>query len=88
MKKRIYLHLLLVGVVCILLTALVCAFAYWQTSKQETGYYLEQTASVLAGKPPGISGPYQQSQSGFTDYLGGGRRPGPVRFHEKCVGHG
>ena len=50
MKKRIYLHLLLVGVVCILLTALVCAFAYWQTSKQETGYYLEQTASVLGSE--------------------------------------
>ena len=50
MKKKIYLHLLLVGVVCILLTALVCAFAYWQTSKQETGYYLEQTASVLGSE--------------------------------------
>ncbi|WP_303813679.1 cell wall metabolism sensor histidine kinase WalK [Acidaminococcus timonensis] len=47
MKKRIYLHLFLVGLVCILVTALVCAFASWQTTKQQTLYDLQQTAQVL-----------------------------------------
>lgn len=47
MKKRIYLHLFLVGLVCILVTALVCAFASWQTTKRQTLYDLQQTAQVL-----------------------------------------
>ena len=47
MKKRIYLHLFLVGLVCILVTALVCAFASWQTTKRQTLYDLQQTALVL-----------------------------------------
>lgn len=48
MKKRIYLHLFLVGLVCILVTALVCAFASWQTTKRQTLYDLQQMARIMA----------------------------------------
>ena len=48
MKKRIYLHLFLVGLVCILVTALVCAFASWQTTKCQTLYDLQQMAQIMA----------------------------------------
>lgn len=48
MKKRIYLHLFLVGLVCILVTALVCAFASWQTTKRQTLYDLQQAAQLMA----------------------------------------
>ncbi|WP_071141624.1 ATP-binding protein [Acidaminococcus timonensis] len=48
MKKRIYLHLFLVGLVCILVTALVCAFASWQTTKRQTLYDLQQMAQIMA----------------------------------------
>lgn len=48
MKKRIYLHLFLVGLVCILATALVCAFASWQTTKRQTLYDLQQMARIMA----------------------------------------
>ncbi|WP_337464873.1 histidine kinase dimerization/phospho-acceptor domain-containing protein, partial [Acidaminococcus timonensis] len=48
MKKRIYLHLFLVGLVCILVTALVCVFASWQTTKRQTLYDLQQMARIMA----------------------------------------
>ena len=52
MKKRIYLHLLLVGLVCILITALVCAFAYWQSAKRQTMYDLQQSAAMIGEELP------------------------------------
>jgi two-component system phosphate regulon sensor histidine kinase PhoR len=48
MKKQIYLHLFLVGLACILITALVCAFASWQTAKRQTLADLQQVAQVMS----------------------------------------
>lgn len=48
MKKQIYLHLFLVGLACILITALVCAFASWQTAKRQTLADLQQVAQVIS----------------------------------------
>lgn len=59
MKKRIYLHLLMVGLVCILITALVCAFGYWQSTKKQTFYDLQKTASVLGEEITHTPAPYE-----------------------------
>lgn len=48
MKKQIYLHLFLVGLACILITALVCAFASWQTAKRQTLADLQQVSQVMS----------------------------------------
>lgn len=48
MKRQIYLHLFLVGLACILITALVCAFAFWQTAKRQTLADLQQVAQVMS----------------------------------------
>lgn len=48
MRKRIYLHLFLVGVVCIVATALICVFAFWQTTRQQILQDLSLTLSVLS----------------------------------------
>ncbi len=59
MKKRIYLHLLMVGLVCILITALVCAFAYWQSAKKQTMFDLQQSAAVLGEEVTHTPAPYE-----------------------------
>lgn len=58
MKKQIYLHLFLVGLACILVTALVCAFASWQTAKQQTLADLQQMAQVMGTELEHHSDPY------------------------------
>ena len=59
MKKRIYLHLLMVGLVCILITALVCAFAYWQSAKKQTLFDLQKSASVVGEEMAYTTTPYE-----------------------------
>lgn len=58
MKKQIYLHLFLVGLACILITALVCAFASWQTAKRQTLADLQQVAQVMGTEMEHYSDPY------------------------------
>lgn len=57
MRKRIYLHLLLVGVVCILVTAFLCAFTFWQTTKQRTLQNLMVSLAVLSREAEGSPHP-------------------------------
>ena len=70
MKKQIYLHLFLVGLACILVTALVCAFAFWQTAKQQTLADLRQVAQVMGTEMEHYSDPYvflQRSSRSSSD---------------------
>ena len=70
MKKQIYLHLFLVGLACILITALVCAFASWQTAKRQTLADLQQVAQVMGTEMGHYSDPYvflQRSSKSSVD---------------------